>query len=69
MILKYIVLRKMVISKPYIKTKWKLHPGSVRKDINIDNEYNYITITLLWITTEILTRNIPNNNNNNNKQM
>ena len=42
MILKYIVLHKMVISKPFIKMKWKLRPGSVRKDKNIDSEYNHI---------------------------
>ena len=42
MILKYIVLHKMVISKPYIKTKWTLHVGLVRKDKNIDSEYNHI---------------------------
>ena len=64
MILKYIVLHKMAISKPYIKIKWTLRPGSVRKDKNIHSEYNYINnnnnITLNN------NRNITNNNSNNN---
>ena len=42
MILKYIVLHKMVICKPYINIKWTLHAGLVRKNKNIDSEYNYI---------------------------
>ena len=56
MILKYIVLHKMVISKQFIKIKWTLHSGLVRKSKNIDSEYNYINNNN--------NRNITNNNNN-----
>ena len=58
MILKYIVLHKMAISKPFIKIKWTLHPGLVRKNKNIDSEYNYINNN----------NNITLNNNRNNNQ-
>ena len=61
MILKYIVLHKMVISKQFIKIKWTLHSGLVRKSKNIDSEYNYINNN-----NNITLNNITNNNNNNN---
>ena len=41
MILKYIVLHKIAISKPFFKIKWTLHAGLVRKNKNIDSEYNF----------------------------